>query len=80
MTSGDIVGTIGVTILLIAFAFNLANKWSSTSVKYLLLNIVGAGLTCVSSYLIHFWPFVVLEGVWTLSSLIMLLRTLKNQK
>ncbi|PBQ34888.1 hypothetical protein CNR22_12195 [Sphingobacteriaceae bacterium] len=65
-------------MLLIAFAFNLANKWSSTSAKYLLLNVIGAGLACISSYLIHFWPFVVLEGVWTLSSLIMLLRTLKK--
>lgn len=80
MNAGEIVGTIGVTILLVAFALNLANKWSATSVNYLLLNAVGAGLTCVSSYLIHFWPFVILEGVWTLSSLIMLLRTLKNKK
>jgi hypothetical protein len=78
MSSGDVIGTIGVTLLLIAFALNLANKWSATSVPYLLLNVIGAGLTCVSSYIIQFWPFVVLEGVWTLSSLVMLIRSAKK--
>jgi len=78
MHSGDLIGTLGVTLLLIAFAFNLANKWSSTSTPYLLLNIIGAGLTCISSYIIQFWPFVVLEGVWTLSSLVVFIRTLKK--
>ena len=78
MQAGDIIGTLGVTLLLIAFAFNLANKWSATSVPYLLLNIIGAGLTCISSYIIQFWPFVVLEGVWTLSSFIMLIRSSKK--
>jgi len=74
MSAGEIVGTLGVTLLLIAFALNLANKLSSTSTSYLIMNIIGAGLACLSSYMISFWPFVVLEGVWTLSSLIMLLR------
>jgi len=74
MNSGELLGTLGVSLLLIAFALNLANKLSASSVTYLLLNIVGAGLACVSSYLIEFWPFVVLEGVWTISSFIMLIK------
>lgn len=75
MGTSDIIGTIGVLLLLIAFAFNIANKWSSTSTPYLLLNVIGAALTCLSSYMIAFWPFVVLEGVWTLSSLAVLIKT-----
>ncbi len=74
MTAGEIVGTLGVTLLLIAFALNLANKLSATSTSYLLMNCIGACLAGVSSYMIAFWPFVVLEGVWTLSSLVMLFR------
>ena len=76
MSSGELVGTLGVTLLLIAFAFNLANKLSASSVLYLSLNIAGAALACLSSYLISFWPFVVLEGVWAVSSFIMLLKKL----
>ena len=35
---------------------------------YILLNIVGAGLSCYASVLIHYWPFVILEGCWVLVS------------
>jgi len=78
MSLGEIIGTIGVTILLLAFAMNLAGKWFSNSVPYLVLNVIGAALAGFSSYLIHFWPFLVLEGVWTISSFVMLLRALKK--
>ena len=79
MNSSDLIGTVGVLILLIAFAMNIAKKWSSTSTPYLLLNVIGAALTCLSSFMIRFWPFVVLEGVWTLSSLVVLLKTRKHE-
>ena len=75
MALSDLIGTVGVLLLLVAFALNILNKWSSTSTAYLLLNIIGASLTCMSSYMIHFWPFVILEGVWTLSSLVVLIKT-----
>ena len=78
MSGGELVGTLGVTLLLIAFALNLANKLEAASATYLVLNVVGAGLACISSYMIQFWPFVVLEGVWTISSLIMLLKPSKK--
>jgi hypothetical protein len=39
------------------------NKWYSG------LNIIGAGLCGYSSYLILFYPFVILEGVWVLAAL-----------
>lgn len=75
MNSGELVGTLGVSLLLIAFAFNLANKLSANSTTYLVLNIIGAGLAGLSSYMIQFWPFVVLEGVWTVSSIYMLIKS-----
>lgn len=79
MTSGEVVGTIGVSILLIAFAFNLADKLSSSSKLYLSLNVIGALLACISSYLIAFWPFVVLEGVWAISSAVMLVKNINSR-
>jgi hypothetical protein len=78
MSSGELVGTLGVSLLLVAFALNLANKLEVSSKTYLLLNIIGAALAGVSSYMIQFWPFVVLEGVWTISSVIMLLKSSKK--
>ena len=69
MSAGEWIGTAGVSLLLLAFAFNLLGKLNSQSSLYLFLNIIGAALACWSSYIINFWPFVVLEGVWALSSL-----------
>jgi uncharacterized membrane protein len=37
-------------------------------------NLVGAGLTCVSSIMIEFWPFVVLDAMWALVALAALLQ------
>lgn len=78
MTAGELVGTIGVSILLLAFGLNLIKKITATSISYLIMNILGALLAGISSYLIEFWPFVVLEGVWTIASLVMLINVLRK--
>ena len=77
MSLSDWIGTLGVTLLLIAFALNIAKKITPQTPSYLLLNIFGAGLAGVSSYMIQFWPFVVLESVWVIASLIPLLKKSK---
>ncbi len=74
MSLSDWIGTIGVTLLLIAFALNITKKINPDTTTYLLLNIFGAGLAGVSSYMIQFWPFVVLESVWVIASLIPLFK------
>jgi len=78
MSSGEWIGTVGVSILLGAFALNLLKKLEANSKMYLFMNTVGALLAGISSYLINFWPFVALEGVWAISSLVMLLRLYRS--
>ncbi len=79
MNASDWIGTTGVTLLLIAFALNLGKKITAESKTYLILNMLGAALAGVSSYMIHFTPFVILEGVWTAASFMSLLKTLKHE-
>ncbi len=79
MSASEWVGTVGVTILLTAFALNVGNKITSNSSSYLLMNFVGALLAGVSAYLIEFWPFVILEGVWAISSFILLINLKKHE-
>jgi hypothetical protein len=69
MSVSDSLGTAGVSLLLLAFLLILFKKIQVESVSYTLLNMVGAALCGVSAYLISFYPFVVLEGVWVLVSL-----------
>ncbi len=64
MSAPDWIGTIGVSLLLIAFGLNLLNVISSKSFIYLYVNFLGAALAGVASALIHYIPFVVLEAVW----------------
>jgi hypothetical protein len=74
MTITDWVGSVGVAILLIAFFLNLRGSLSKDSIAYILMNVVGAGMACVASILLKYLPFIVLEGAWTLVSLISLAR------
>lgn len=68
------VGSLGVGILLFAFFLNLSKLVRTDSYTYSVLNVVGAGLACYSSYLINFLPFVVLEGTWSVAAAIALIR------
>ena len=74
MTTSDIIGSLGVALLLIAFFLNLFKMISPESKAYGLLNIVGAGLSCYASLLIGFMPFVVLEGTWAVVAAIGMIR------
>ena len=74
MSVSSLIGSVGVTILLLAFVLNLTQKLKADSSAYLLMNILGAFLAGVSSYMISFWPFVVLEGVWVIASLFPLIK------
>ena len=72
MSYSSIIGSIGVTLLLAAFFLTLFRYVSQESRLYVLLNIIGAGLSCYASVLIRYWPFVVLEGCWSLVALVAL--------
>ncbi|KAB2879098.1 hypothetical protein F9K33_10395 [bacterium] len=61
-----LTGSIGVGLLLLAFFLNVFRKISTDSYTYILLNIAGAVISGYASYLIDYWPFVILEGTWAL--------------
>jgi len=74
MKTSDIIASIGVIILLIAFFLNLNKKLKADSRAYILMNLIGAGICCYASYMVRFYPFVVLEGIWAFVALISLLK------
>lgn len=77
MNINDWIGSIGVGLILLAYFANTFNLISGRSKLFFSLNIIGAGLACYASYLIDYWPFVILEGTWMLVSLIALFKTFK---
>ncbi len=75
MNNTDIIGTIGVGLILLAYFCSIFGWMNGKSKSFFLLNIVGAGLACYASWLIGYWPFVILEGTWFLVSVIGLFKT-----
>ena len=77
-TTAEIIGSIGVFLLLVAFFLNLFGYWQHEDRVYQLLNVFGAGLACYSSYLIEFPPFVVLEGTWCIVAVVALVKAMRR--
>mgnify|MGYP000545352382 CR=1 FL=1 len=78
MTYNDIIGGIGVFITLLAYFLIIFNFINKDGALFFIMNIVGAGLACYASILIVYWPFVVLEGTWTLISIVGLVKSLRS--
>ena len=74
MNLTHLTGTIGVSLLLLAFFLHLFFSLSRESLLYLALNILGAGMACFASILLRYWPFIILEGIWTIVSIAAILR------
>lgn len=77
MSFSEITGSIGVSILLVAYLLNMLKIIKTEGLAYPLLNFIGAGIACYASWLISYIPFVILEGVWALVSLTGVLRKLR---
>lgn len=74
MNTSDWVGTIGVSLILLAYFCNTFRWLSSQSRLFYAINAIGACLACVASFMILYWPFVILEGTWMIVSLLGLIR------
>lgn len=79
MKLSDIIASLGVILLLVAFFLNLKKVLSTEHKLYSLLNIMGAGLCGISSYMISFYPFVILEGIWVAVALVPLFKRVPRE-
>lgn len=70
----DIIGASGVFIILLAYVLNITARLQATDKRFLALNFLGATLACIASIMLKYVPFIVLEGIWALVSLIGLVK------
>lgn len=77
MTYNDLIGTLGVGLILLAYFLNTANLVKKDGRTFYVMNIIGAAFACYASFLIPYWPFVILEGTWTLVSIYGLMRAMR---
>lgn len=74
MSKVDWVGFVGVFLILLAYILNVFGKLEKNDLQFILLNLIGAGLACWASILMNYVPFIILEGVWAMVSLIALIK------
>jgi hypothetical protein len=74
MNFSTLVGSVGVTMLLLAFFLNLFKFINEQNKFYILLNITGAAMSAYASFLINYMPFVFLEVVWCFIALVALIK------
>ncbi|RZK43924.1 MAG: hypothetical protein EOO90_01300 [Pedobacter sp.] len=66
MKPSDYIATLGVSLLLIAFCLQNLKIIKTESYSYGLLNLFGASIAGYASWIIAFYPFVILEIFWSL--------------
>ena len=65
----EILGTVGVAVIIVTYILLHAEKLRSDSLYYSLLNAVGASLIIVSLYFNFNFPAFIVEFFWLLISL-----------
>lgn len=85
MTTLDFIQYIGAFLLLSAFIGQLTryfvlDRSDLNTVFYLIMNAVGAGMLAVVAFLSSDWGFFTLEGVWSVVSVVDLVKKLKARR
>jgi hypothetical protein len=77
MQYNDIIGTLGVGLILLAYFLETAGLLENNGRAFYVMNIIGAALACYASLLINYLPFVILEGTWVLVSIYGLMKAMR---
>lgn len=79
-TLHDLIGLLGVTILLIAYFLLQSGKLTTTHLWYSILNLLGALMILYSLFFDWNLSAVVIETVWALISVFGIWRVLSRKK
>jgi len=70
----DAFGTVGLLLLLGAFAANALGKLAATSRAYQAMNALGGGILALYAFATRAWVFLPLEAVWAVVATYTLVR------
>ena len=76
----DLLGALGMIVLLGAFVGNAAGRLRADAIPYRLLNAVGAGILAWYSVQKDVIIFAILESVWCAAAVVGLVRTLLDRR
>ncbi len=76
----EIIGIVGMTLILVFFFLNNAGKISQKSFYYDLGNLLGAGLLSFYAFYINSIPFLILNLTWSFIALRDIIQGIKVKK
>ncbi len=76
----EIVGTVGVSLILLCYFLIQTGKMSTENLPYSVINMTGALMILYSLYFEFNFASVLIESFWVLISLIGVTRFLSNRK
>ena len=71
---------LGAVLIVSAFALSQTGRMDASSYLYILLNLVGGAILAVLAFNQARWGFVLLEGTWTLISLVSLAMKMQGKE
>lgn len=80
MTGAMVLQLIGALLIVSGFVFSQAGKLDPRAYPYQIINLVGAVILTVLAYQDRRWGFVLLEGVWTVISLVSLFMLMRGKE
>jgi hypothetical protein len=75
----QVVSVLGSLAILAAYAANQFGWWQTASLRYSLLNALGAAVLTAVAAIERQWGFLLLEGVWTVVSVAALARIARQR-
>lgn len=73
----DIIGFVGLFLILVAYELNITKKLKTTSIKYSVMNVFGSAILAYYAIQLGSVPFFLLQLVWGFSALIILIKTIR---
>ncbi len=75
------IGLLGMAGILAAFLLDeFVKEWGQETLRYNLLNIMGAGLLVWYAITLNSWPFVILNGVWAVAALVKVVKIVGKER
>jgi hypothetical protein len=75
----QLIQIVGALLVLAGFVLAQLGRLTTSSYRYLLLNLAGSAILAVLALLTANWGFLLLEGVWAIVSAVSLVSRLRGR-
>ncbi|MFN0204301.1 MAG: hypothetical protein ACKVTZ_22475 [Bacteroidia bacterium] len=76
----DLMGWVGMAMVVFAYGANIQNKLPNTSLAYILLNMIGSIFLIINCFYNHAMPPAILNIIWTIIAFYSLWQYFRREK